>query len=56
MSDILVTPRFTPRELVAEELHMVSSNEPASFIKAEHNLSWRKVMMEEMDSIKENGT
>jgi hypothetical protein len=35
---------------------MVSFDELASFIEAEHNLSWRKVMMEEMDSIKENGT
>jgi hypothetical protein len=39
MSDILVTPRFAPRALVAEELHMVSSDEPASFTEAEHNPS-----------------
>jgi hypothetical protein len=56
MSDILATPRFEPRALVAEELHMVSSNESASFIEAMHNPSWRKAMMEEMDSIEENGT
>jgi hypothetical protein len=56
MSDILATPRFTPHALVAEELYVVSSNEPASFTEAEHNLSWRKAMMEEMDSIEENGT
>jgi hypothetical protein len=56
MSDILRTPGFTPRALVAEELHMVSSDEPASFTEAEHSPSWRKVMMEEMDSIDENGT
>jgi hypothetical protein len=56
MSDILKTPGFTPRALVAEELHMVSSDEPASFTEAEHIPSWRKVMMEEMDSIDENGT
>jgi hypothetical protein len=56
MSDILVTPGFAPRALVAEELHVVSSDEPASFTEAEHNSSWRKVMMEEMDSIEENGT
>jgi hypothetical protein len=49
MSDILAT-------LVAEELHVVSSDEPASFAEAEHNLSWRKAMMEEMDSIEENDT
>jgi hypothetical protein len=51
-----VTPRFAPCALVAEELHVLSSNEPASFIEAEHNPSWRKAMMLEMDSIEENGT
>jgi hypothetical protein len=56
MSDILTTPGFTPRALVAEELHVVSSDEPASFTEAEHSPSWRKVMMEEMDSIEENGS
>jgi hypothetical protein len=54
MSDILATPGYAPRVLVAEELHVVSSDEPASFTEAEHNPSWRKAMMEEMDSIKEN--
>jgi hypothetical protein len=56
MSDILVMPGFTPRVLVAEELHVVSSNEPTSFTEAERSPSWRKAMMEEMDSIEENGT
>jgi hypothetical protein len=56
MNDILATPGFAPRALVAEELHVVSSNEPASFAEAEHSPSWRKAMMEEMDSIEENGT
>jgi hypothetical protein len=56
MSDILVTPGFAPRALVAEELHVVSSDTPTSFTEAEHNPSWRKAMMEEMDSIEENGT
>jgi hypothetical protein len=56
MSDILATSGFAPRALVAEELHVVSSNEPASFAEAEHSLSWRKAMMEEMDSIEESGT
>jgi hypothetical protein len=56
MSDILTTPEFAPRALVAEELHVVSSDEPASFTKAEHNPNWRKVIMEEMDSIEGNGT
>jgi hypothetical protein len=56
MSDILATPGFAPHALVAEELHMVSSDEPTSFAEAEHNPSWRKAMMEEMDSIEKNGT
>jgi hypothetical protein len=30
---------------------VVSSDEPASFTEAEHNPSWRKTMMEEMDSV-----
>jgi hypothetical protein len=41
---------------VAEELYVVSSDEPASFIETEHNPRWWKAMMEEMDSIEENGT
>jgi hypothetical protein len=41
---------------VAEELHVVSFDEPTSFAEAERNPSWRKAMMEEMDSIEENGT
>jgi hypothetical protein len=55
MSDILMTPGFVPRALVAEALHVVSSDEPTSFIDAEHSPSWRKAMMK-MDSIEENGT
>jgi hypothetical protein len=56
MSDILVTPGFTSRALVFKELHVVSSDELASFAEAERSPSWRKAMMEEMDSIEENGT
>jgi hypothetical protein len=56
MSDILTTLGFATHALVAEELHVVSSDKPASFGEAEHSLSWRKAMMEEMDSIEENGT
>jgi hypothetical protein len=56
MSNILATPGFTPRALVAEELHMVSSDEPTSFTEVERSPSWRKAMMEEMDSIEENNT
>jgi hypothetical protein len=56
MNDILATPGFTPRALVAEELYVVSSDDPPSFTEAEHNPNWRKAMMEEMDSIEDNGT
>jgi hypothetical protein len=51
-----VTPGFVPRALVAKELHVVSSDEPTSFTEAERSLGWRKAIMEEMDSVKENGT
>jgi hypothetical protein len=37
-------------------LNVVRSNEPTSFAKAERNPSWRKMMMEDMTSIKENDT
>jgi hypothetical protein len=47
---------FAPRALVPEELHMVSTDELTSFTEAERSSSWRKAMMEEMDSIEENGT
>jgi hypothetical protein len=56
MSDILTTLGFTLRALVAEELHVMSSDEPTSFAEAEPSSSWRKAVMEEMDSIEENGT
>jgi hypothetical protein len=56
MSDILVMPRFAPCALVAEEVHVVSSDEPTSFVEAERNPSWRNAMMEEMGSIEKNGT
>jgi hypothetical protein len=55
MSDILASPVFTPRALVADELYVVSSDEPTSFVKAERSPSWRNAMMEEMDFIEENG-
>jgi hypothetical protein len=56
MSNIIMTPRFAPCALVAEELHVVSFDEPAYFIEVEHSPSCRKAMMDEMDSIEENGT
>jgi hypothetical protein len=55
MSDILVMPEFTSCALMAEELYVVSSDELASFTEAERSPNWRKAMMEEMDSIEENG-
>jgi hypothetical protein len=56
VSDILMTLEFVPHALVAKELHVVSSDELTSFAEAEHSLSWRKAMMEEMDNIEENVT
>jgi hypothetical protein len=56
MSDILATLGFMPRALVAEELHVVRFDELTSFTKAECSPSYRKAMMEEMDSIEENDT
>jgi hypothetical protein len=41
---------------VAEELHVVISDEPTSFVEVERIPSWRKVMMLEMTSIDENDT
>jgi hypothetical protein len=56
ITDILGTAGFAPRAQVVEELHMVSSDEPTSFTEAERSPSWRKAMIEEMTSIKENDT
>jgi hypothetical protein len=56
MSDILATLGFMPHALVAEELHVVRFDELTSFTKAECSPSYRKAMMEEMDSIEENDT
>jgi hypothetical protein len=44
-----------PRVL-ADELHVVSSDEPCSFDDAEHDPCWRRAMLEEMKSIEDNGT
>jgi hypothetical protein len=48
INNILRMAEFVTRALVVEELHMVSSDEPTSFTKAERRPSWRKVVMEEM--------
>lgn len=47
---------FAPRALIAEELHAMSSDETASFAEAERSPSWRKAMMEEIESIEDNKT
>ena len=53
----LTSPRGpASRALISEELHDVSSDEPASFAEAERHPSWRKEMEEEMVSIEENRT
>ena len=53
----LTSPRGPAlRALIVEELHEVSSDEPASFAEAERHPSWRKAMEEEMASIEENCT
>ncbi|KAF0894043.1 hypothetical protein E2562_033922 [Oryza meyeriana var. granulata] len=49
-------PGLAPRELDAGELYFVSAKEPSSFREAEHHHSWRRAMMEEMDSINDNRT
>jgi hypothetical protein len=56
INDILGPTGFAPRALVAEELHMVSSDKTTSFIEAERSPRWRKALMEEMTSIEENDT
>ena len=43
---------FAPRALLTEELHAVSSDEPASFTEAERCPSWRKAMMEERSRLR----
>lgn len=51
------SPRgLAPRELSTAELHIVSADEPASFVEAEQQQCWRRAMLEEMRSIEENGT
>jgi hypothetical protein len=49
-------PRGLARRVLTEELHVVSSDEPSSFVEAEKSLHWRRAMLEEMRSIEENGT
>jgi hypothetical protein len=56
MSTTMMVHRSASIALVFEELHLVSSDKPATFAEALRSLSWRKAMMEEMNSIEENGT
>jgi hypothetical protein len=49
-------PGLAVRNLDNQELHLGSAEEPTSFREAERDHHWRKVMVEEMNSIKENET
>jgi hypothetical protein len=53
---ILRMSEFASCALMAEELHVVSSDEPTSIDEAEGSPSWMKVMMEEMMPIDKNDT
>lgn len=44
------------RRVLAHELHVVRLDEPSSFEEAEQDPCWRQAMLEEMKSIKDNGT
>jgi hypothetical protein len=44
------------RRVLAHELHAVRLDEPSSFEEAEQDPCWRQAMLEEMKSIKDNGT
>lgn len=48
--------RFTPRTLVVVVLYGVNIDDPASFVKFDHSLIEKKVMLEDMESFKENNT
>ena len=47
---------FAPRALVAEEVYVVSSEEPLSFHDAVMNPCWKRAMLEELTAIEENKT
>lgn len=51
-----VTPGLVHLELYVGELFFMSAEEPASFKEAEQHQSWRRAMMDEMDSITDNKT
>jgi hypothetical protein len=56
--DILrpVQPQGLARCVLEQELNVVSSDEPNTFDEAEQDPCWRGAMLEEMQSIEENGT
>jgi hypothetical protein len=49
-------PGLATRNLDDQELHLGSVEEPTSFREVERDHRWRKAMVEEMNSIKENET
>jgi hypothetical protein len=51
-----VEPVGQVRRVLGHELHAVSSDEPSSFEEAEQDPCWWRAMLEEMKSIKDNGT
>jgi hypothetical protein len=50
------TPRGLVPWVLADELHVVSSDEPSSFENAEQDPCWRHAMLKEMKSIEDNDT
>jgi hypothetical protein len=49
-----VQPQGLAQQGLAQELHVVSSDESGSFDEVERDLCWRRAMMEEMKSIEDN--
>jgi hypothetical protein len=50
------SPQGWALRMLAQELHVVSLDEPGSFAEAEADPSWRRAMLEEMKAIEDNGT
>jgi hypothetical protein len=49
-------PGLASRLLDDPELLLISAEEPPTFAQAERDANWRRVMLEEMKAIEENGT
>jgi hypothetical protein len=45
-----------PARQVTTTLHLQIADEPATFVEAEQHQSWRRVMLEEIESIESNKT